>query len=139
MKVYKGKIKSIKPYQIFVFGSNSDGRHGKGSALFARQKCGAIYGQAKGLQGNSYAIITKDLTKYVHPSISKEFIIEQIKELYEFAISEDGLKYEFIVAYSGIKENLNGYSCQDMSDMFSTYKIPNNFVFEENFYKLLTK
>lgn len=139
MKIYKGKIKSIKPYQIFVFGSNSDGRHGKGSALFARQKCGAIYGQAKGLQGNSYAIITKDLNKYIHPSISKEFIIEQIKELYEFAISEDGLKYEFIVAYSGIKENLNGYSCQDMAEMFSVYKIPNNFVFEENFYKLLTR
>lgn len=45
---------------IFVFGSNLAGRHGKGAALFARQRHGAIYGQGEGLQGNSYAIPTKD-------------------------------------------------------------------------------
>ena len=45
---------------IFVFGSNLAGRHGKGAALFARQHHGAIYGQGEGLQGNSYAIPTKD-------------------------------------------------------------------------------
>ena len=139
MKTYKGKITKIKPYQIFVFGSNCAGRHGKGSALFAKQKCGAIYGQASGLQGNSYAIITKDLTKSVHPSISKEFIIEQIQELYDFAKSEDGIKYDFIVAYSGTEINLNNYTNQEMADMFSSYSIPNNFVFEYEFSKLLNK
>jgi len=45
---------------IFVFGSNLAGRHGKGAALHARQHHGAIYGQAIGLQGHSYAIPTKD-------------------------------------------------------------------------------
>jgi hypothetical protein len=45
---------------IFVFGSNEAGRHGKGAALTARQEYGAIYGQAEGLQGSSYAIPTKD-------------------------------------------------------------------------------
>ena len=45
---------------IFVFGSNLAGKHGKGAALFARQTCGAIYGTGEGLQGNSYAIPTKD-------------------------------------------------------------------------------
>ena len=45
---------------IFVFGSNLAGRHGKGAALFARRYHGAIYGQGIGLQGNSYAIPTKD-------------------------------------------------------------------------------
>lgn len=45
---------------IFVFGSNLSGRHGKGAALYARQYCGAIYGQAVGRQGESYAIPTKD-------------------------------------------------------------------------------
>ena len=47
---------------IFVFGSNTEGRHGAGAALYARQHHGAIYGQARGLQGNSYAIVTKDLS-----------------------------------------------------------------------------
>lgn len=45
---------------IFVFGSNLAGRHGKGAALTAYRTHGAIYGQGMGLQGNSYAIPTKD-------------------------------------------------------------------------------
>jgi hypothetical protein len=45
---------------IFVFGSNLAGRHGKGAALHARRYRGAIYGQGAGLQGESYAIPTKD-------------------------------------------------------------------------------
>lgn len=45
---------------IFVFGSNLAGRHGAGAALTARNLHGAVYGQGEGLQGNSYAIPTKD-------------------------------------------------------------------------------
>jgi hypothetical protein len=45
---------------VFVFGSNMDGRHGKGAALWARKHRGAIYGQSYGIQGNSFAIPTKD-------------------------------------------------------------------------------
>jgi len=45
---------------IFVFGSNLAGRHGKGAALYALKNYGAIYGQGEGLQGQSYAIPTKD-------------------------------------------------------------------------------
>ena len=47
--------------EIFVFGSNLAGRHGKGGALTARVHHGAVYGQGEGLQGRSYAIPTKDL------------------------------------------------------------------------------
>lgn len=61
--LYKGIITELPENGIFVFGSNTQGRHGKGAALLAKNKFGAIYGQAKGLQGQSYAIITKDLTK----------------------------------------------------------------------------
>jgi hypothetical protein len=46
--------------EIFVFGSNLAGRHGKGAALCAVQEHGAIYGKGSGSQGNSYAIPTKD-------------------------------------------------------------------------------
>lgn len=45
---------------IFVFGSNLTGRHGAGAAKYALQHHGAIYGNGWGLQGNSYAIPTKD-------------------------------------------------------------------------------
>ena len=50
--------------EIFVFGSNLAGRHGKGAALYAKKHYGAIYGQGIGLQGSSYAIPTKD--KHLH-------------------------------------------------------------------------
>lgn len=46
--------------RIFVFGSNTAGRHGKGAAKTAVRRYGAVYGQGKGLQGNSYAIPTKN-------------------------------------------------------------------------------
>lgn len=46
--------------RIFVFGSNLAGRHGKGAAKAAVEKYGAIMGQGSGLQGQSYAIPTKD-------------------------------------------------------------------------------
>ena len=134
MRTYKGDITYLKPNQIFVFGSNTQGRHGKGAALVAKEKFGAVYGQSKGLQGQSYAIITKDLTKFVHPSITKEQIIEQIEKLYQFAL--ENKDKEFLVAYK-VGKNLNSYSSQEMADMFSSKKIPENIVFEETFSKLL--
>lgn len=54
------KISVLRENQIFVFGSSARGRHGKGAALTARERFGAINGQGEGLQGRSYAIPTKD-------------------------------------------------------------------------------
>ena len=45
---------------IFVFGANLAGIHGAGAALVAKQKFGAVQGLGVGLNGNSYAIPTKD-------------------------------------------------------------------------------
>lgn len=45
---------------IYVFGSNLAGRHGKGSALTAKETYGAEYGVGEGRTGRSYAIPTKD-------------------------------------------------------------------------------
>jgi hypothetical protein len=35
-KTYSGMITELEPNQVFVFGSNTQGRHGKGAALMAR-------------------------------------------------------------------------------------------------------
>jgi hypothetical protein len=125
----------LESNQIFVFGSNTQGRHGKGAALLAHKYFGAIYGQAEGFQGHCYAICTKDLTKDVHPSISKHSIIAQIKILYIEAIVYH--TYEFLVAYS-LSTNLNGYTPQEMADMFAQAgPIPDNIVFNKDFAKLI--
>jgi len=57
---YKGftpdYIDALLPNQIFVFGSNALGYHTGGASGTARKKFGAVWGQAEGLQGQSYAI-----------------------------------------------------------------------------------
>jgi len=133
MKTYSGMITKLGKNQIFVFGANTQFRHGKGAALQAL-KFGAKYGKG-GLVGQTWSIITKDLTKRIHPSISKDRIISQIEELYQFAIENPYL--EFLIAYSGSGKNLNGYTNLEMAEMFSQFNIPPNIVFEREFYKII--
>lgn len=58
--VYTGNVRPDAD-TIFVFGSNPEGRHGAGAAKVAVKMFGAKYGQGEGLQGNSYALPTKEL------------------------------------------------------------------------------
>lgn len=51
-------ITSLKPDEIFVFGSDLEGWHGGGAARAAVDKFGATWGQGVGLQGQCYAIPT---------------------------------------------------------------------------------
>ena len=60
MRTTPDDITQLSPNEIFVFGSNLSGRHGKGAARTAFKLFGAIYDQAYGLQGQSYAIPTVD-------------------------------------------------------------------------------
>ena len=133
-KTYQGVITSLPPNGIFVYGANTEGRHGLGAAKVAREKFGAIYGKT-GLQGQSYGIITKDLGATSHPSVSVDEILKQIEYLYEFARHEPGL--EFYVAYSGKGKNLNGYTPDQMAGMFASHPVPDNIVFEEEFHRLV--
>lgn len=137
MKTYSGIIERLNDNQVFVFGSNTEGLHGAGAAAAAYKLFGAKYGQAKGPQGKSYAIVTKDLTKDKHPSVSKKYIIEQIKDLYFYA--EKHPKLEFLIAYSGTGKNLNYYTPEEMAEMFARPYIPSNIVFEKSFAELVKK
>lgn len=84
MRITPNNITELKENEIFVFGSNPQGRHGKGAALIAKERFGAIYGQSEGLQGQSYAIITKELRPYM-PEIQLWMIKEGVWEFIEFA------------------------------------------------------
>lgn len=54
------EITRLEKNEIFVFGSNLAGLHGRGAAKTAHRKFGAIMGCGEGLQGQSYGIPTKD-------------------------------------------------------------------------------
>ncbi len=103
--------------EIFVFGSNLAGRHGKGAALFARQKHGAIYGIGVGLQGNSYGIPTKDRNIKTLP-------LDEIKVHVNNFISyaKDHPEMQFNVTRIGC--GLAGYKDAEISPMF--IDVPNN-------------
>lgn len=58
MAVSPARIESLEPHQVFVFGSNAEGAHGGGAARLALDRFGAVWGQASGLQGQSYGIDT---------------------------------------------------------------------------------
>lgn len=81
---YEGMI-TPEPNTIFVFGSNPKGIHGAGAAATAKTRFGAIQGQGEGLQGNAYALPTKDLdkargTRWYRPGKKEE---TEVKEWYK--------------------------------------------------------
>lgn len=112
---------------IFVFGSNTEGRHGKGAALTALQHYGAIYGQPRGRQGNSYAIVTKDLKKGLR-SIPLEDIAKQVDEFLDYTILHPN--DWFYVTSIGC--GLAGYTLAEIAPMFQeAYSLHNVILSKE--------
>lgn len=97
--------------EIFVFGSNLAGIHGAGSARYAFENCGAIMSNGVGLQGNSYAIPTKDKNFKVLP-LSE--IKKYIDEFLVFAKEHQEMQFNVVAVGCG----LAGYKAKDIAHMF---------------------
>jgi hypothetical protein len=135
MRYYSGNIEPDEN-TIFVFGSNPEGRHGAGSAKVAKEKFGAVYGVGEGLQGNSYALPTKDLRIPGTRSISKSDIVHNIQKLYDLArtMPEKNFKVAYRTKFD--EKSLNGYTGEEMVQMFSMYPVPNNIYFSEEWHDI---
>lgn len=96
---------------VFVFGSNLAGRHGAGAALWARENKGAIYGQGVGMQGDSYAIPTKDEHLETLPL---DVIGAHVEQFLIFAENHPELKFQVTRVGCG----LAGYNDDDIAPMF---------------------
>lgn len=96
---------------VFVFGSNLAGRHGKGAALFAKKHHGAIYGQGIGPQGNSYAIPTKDEKLRTLPL---EVISKHVAEFLTYAAAHGDITFRVTAIGTG----LAGYTHEQIAPMF---------------------
>lgn len=97
--------------EIFVFGSNLAGRHGKGAAYHARMHYSAVYGEGVGRTGQAYAIPTKDATLRVLPLYQiKNYVVQFLK----YATSHPELT--FLV--TAIGTGLAGYSHEEIAPMF---------------------
>lgn len=104
---------------IFVFGSNKAGRHGKGAALFAFKNRGAKYGQFFGLQGNSFAIPTKDENLKTLPL---ELIKAYVYHFIAFAKENPDMIFELTPIGCG----LAGYKPEQIAPMFKN--APSNVI-----------
>jgi hypothetical protein len=100
---------------IFVFGSNREGRHGKGAALFAKLYHGALQGYPEGLQGDSYAIITKELRPWV-AKVTLADVKAGVDRFIEFANTHKYL--EFIVTPIGT--SLAGFTISQIAPLFAS-------------------
>lgn len=97
--------------EIFVFGSNLAGRHGKGAALYARQHHGATNGRGVGPQGHSYAIPTKDRDLRTLP-------LSEIRGYVDDFLEYARRRREFSFKVTAIGTGLAGYRHEDIAPMF---------------------
>ena len=129
MKITRENIEVIEPHEIFVFGSNTAGRHGKGAARHAMIRFGAKYGIGLGRTGQCYAIPTKDDRLNVLPPIA---IGISVCEFIRYAKEHPEL--EFLVTKIGC--GLAGYSAGDIAPFFfRDGPPPPNISLPEEFWK----
>ncbi len=129
-RITPDNIRDLNEGEIFIFGSNLKGAHGRGAARLAMNKFGAIYGRSDGLQGRSYGIPTKDRN-------IQTLRIDQIKphvdRFIKFAIKNP--QYKFFVTEIGT--GLAGLKHKDVAPLFKDALSIENIYLPENFLKYL--
>ena len=118
-------IDRLIPNHVFVFGSNTLGYHTGGASGTARKKFGAIWGQAEGLQGQSYAIPV-DFGKGVRKDNE---VMESINRF--LAFTKEHPELFFFVTRIGC--GLGGYRDDEMAMFFKDALDLNNVCLPKSF------
>lgn len=121
------KITKLRSNEIFVFGSNLAGIHGKGAANDALA-FGAEYGKGSGPYGQTYAIPTKD---HLLKPLPIDTIRGHVKFFLWWARENDDLV--FLVTPIGC--GLAGYSPKEIAPLFKG--APPNVILPEEFMEVL--
>ncbi|QKJ19337.1 A1S_2505 family phage non-structural protein [Microbacterium hominis] len=116
------RIESLAADEVFVFGSNAQGAHGGGAARFAYERFGALWGQAEGLQGQSYGIDTMS---------GLEAFQEQARRFVAFAAQHPELRFLMTEVGCGIA----GYRPAQVAGFFTG--APANVVLPASFEKVI--
>lgn len=133
-KVTPEMIKSLKPNEIFVFGSNLKGLHAGGAARFAYDRFGAEWGNGNGIQGQSYAIPTLSnpggMALHMLP-LSE--IKKYVDEFLQFA--EQHRDLVFLVTPIGC--GIAGFTPQQIAPLFKAAMQMNNVTLPQSFIEIL--
>lgn len=128
MRITPDKITHLKDNEIFIFGSNLSGRHGKGAAKTALG-WGAIWGQAEGLQGRTYGIPTKNAT------ITKTLDLNTIEKFVNNFINFAKNNPQLIFLVTEIGTGLAGLKYKQVGPLFKDAKDIPNIYLPEKFWK----
>lgn len=130
-------ISHLKLGEIFVFGSNLAGRHGKGAALIARQKFGAIPGEGFGHHGRTFAIPCKDGRPGVDSNVRRSLPLHSIgafiAEFIEYARTHATLTFLVIEIGCGNAH----YTPKQIAPLFSGAIEVNNIHLPASFWEVI--
>lgn len=116
-------ITELKDNEIFVFGSNMQGRHFGGAALIAWKKFGAEFGNPIGIQGQTYAIPTMFETA--------DEIKPYVDEFKNYAkVHNDKV---FLVTKIGM--GIAGFALEEIAPLFKECSELDNVVLPKEFYE----
>ena len=124
-----GRVTALNEDEIFVFGSNEAGRHGKGAAQTAL-RFGATIGIGNGISGQTYGIPTKNSKIR---TLGQTRINKYVEEFIEYA--REHRDKVFLVTEIGC--GLAGYSPYDIAPMFEDVMYLENVYLPENFWNVL--
>lgn len=132
MRISPKKIHTLKENEVFVFGSNEAGIHGKGAAYTAAERFGAKAGVGFGLVGQSFAIPTKDKKIKTLEIVQIQYFVNQF---ITFAKRKPDLI--FFVVEIGCKNA--GYKPKDIAPLFKDAINVENIYLPESFWNELNK
>lgn len=124
-RITSERITTLKPDEIFVFGSNLAGMHGGGAARIARLHFGAVMGVGVGLQGQSYAIPTMQG--------GVDTIQPYVDEFIQYAINHPEL--HFLVTRIGC--GIAGFSEDEIAPLFRQAVSIDNISLPQGFWEQL--
>lgn len=122
---FTGKVTSLQPHQIFVFGSNIRGLHGGGAARFAYMKFGAEWGVGEGLTGQCYALPTMEG--------GVDYIRGKVNTFIDCAESHPDL--EFLV--TPIACGIAGFKASEIAPLFRRALPLQNVILPQSFVQIL--
>lgn len=90
-RISSNRITHLAPNEIFVFGSNLQGAHGRGAARMAFEHFGAVWGKGVGFYGQTYAIPTmQGGVETIKPYVENFLQFAQMHGELDFLVTEMG-------------------------------------------------
>lgn len=113
-------IESLMNNEVFVFGSNLQGRHGRGAAKDAL-KFGAVQGKGRGHYGKTYAIPTVSWEPSYH-FIGWDEVSKEMAVFFGYARQNSHLTFLLTPVGTG----LAGGKIEDLDAMIDKMEVPSN-------------